>query len=80
MANVEIMATFCFYFVLHGHFFFSFFLIIFFVLPLYFLHVPACCYFVEPHWSFFWSSTFFHYLNKAWLAATINNSVILGLK
>lgn len=52
MANVEIMATFCFYFVLHGHFFFSF-LIIFFVLPLYFLHVPACCYFVEPHWSFF---------------------------
>lgn len=79
MANVEIMATFCFYFVLHGHFFF-FFLIIFFVLPLYFFHVPACCYFVEPHWSFFWSSTFFHYLNKAWLAATINNSVILGLK
>lgn len=52
MANVEIMATFCFYFILHGHFFFSF-LIIFFVLPLYFLHVPACCYFVEPHWSFF---------------------------
>lgn len=56
MANVEIMATFCFYFVLHGLFFFFNH---FFVLPLYFLHVPACCYFVEPHWSFFGLPPFF---------------------
>lgn len=58
MANVEIMATFCFYFVLHGHFFFVF-LIIFLFYHYIFLHVPACCYVVEPHWSFFGLPPFF---------------------
>lgn len=82
MANVAIF-IFAFYFVLHGHFFvFLFFHLFSFIVRL--LHVPACCYFVAPHWSFFYfyflMFHFFHNLYKAWLASALNNSVILGLK